>query len=138
MLMSKSNFLGGFLPGPSTVFVTHEHGIEVFRHDGGLFAETLKGCVQDFVVVKALRQGEHDTAPKGDPKDRADYADPEHYAFPIDTHEHVRAAISYFNKHNWSASEHKARAARRILRAAKKFGIDVSRDSDVARAAKGE
>jgi Family of unknown function (DUF6582) len=89
------------------------------------------------LAKREMPQGEHKTPPAGYPKDRSEYADPEHYMFPIDTHEHTRAAIGYFDKHHWSSSEHKASAARRILRAARKHGIEVSKDSGVARAAHG-
>ena len=85
-----------------------------------------------------LSEGEHDSPPKWYPEDRSQYAVPEFYLFPIDTEEHVRAALGYFSKHPWKPKEHKKRAAQRILRAAKKFGIKVSEDSDVYRTAKGD
>lgn len=39
----------------------------------------------------------HKSPPKGDPKSRSDYADPEHYKYPIDDKKHVHAALGYFN-----------------------------------------
>ncbi len=84
-----------------------------------------------FPVSKKLSEGEHQTPPKGYPEDKDDYAVPEFYLFPIDTEEHVRAALSYFDKHAWKPEEHKKKAAKRILEAAKKFKIDVSEDSNV-------
>ncbi|MDD2878470.1 MAG: hypothetical protein PHZ23_14725 [Acidiphilium sp.] len=86
-------------------------------------------------VIKALRQGEHDSPPAGYPEDRSEYADPDHYMFPLNTKKRVRSAIGYFSAHDWDAAEHKKRGAKRILRAAKKFDIEVSKDSDVYRAA---
>lgn len=85
-----------------------------------------------------LGEGEHATPPKGYPEDRSEYAVPEFYLFPIDTKEHVKAAIGYFSKHPWKPKEHKKRAAQRILRASEKFGITVAEDSEVYRAAKGD
>jgi hypothetical protein len=86
-------------------------------------------------ALKALRQGEHDSPPDGYPEDRSEYADPDHFMFPLDTKKRVSSAIGYFSKHDWDAAEHKKRGAKRILRAAKKFDIEVSKDSDVYRAA---
>lgn len=86
---------------------------------------------------KKLSEGEHRSPPEGYPKDKDSYAVPKYYLFPIDDEEHTRAAIGYFSKHDWKPDEHKEEAAKRILRAAKKFGIKVSDDSDVARAAHG-
>lgn len=39
----------------------------------------------------------HKTPPKGKPKNRALYADPDHYKYPIDA-KHIRAAVRYFNQ----------------------------------------
>lgn len=90
------------------------------------------------VVFKKLSEGEHDSPPEGYPKERSQYAVPEFYLFPIDR-EHIHAAISYFPKHQWTPKQHKEEAAKRILNAAKRFGIDVSKDSEVYRSAhKGE
>jgi hypothetical protein len=84
---------------------------------------------------KDLSTGEHNSPPDGYPKDRNQYAVPEFYLFPINNEEKTRAAIDYFSHHAWKPKEHKEEAARRILRSAKKFGIKVSKDSDVVRAA---
>lgn len=78
----------------------------------------------------------HDSPPKGYPKDRNQYAVPETYDFPINDTAHTRAAITYFDKHPWKSREQKREAAKRILRAAKKFGIDVSDKDNVSLAAK--
>ncbi|MHB1644727.1 MAG: DUF6582 domain-containing protein [Acidithiobacillus sp.] len=85
---------------------------------------------------KDLTTGEHKSPPKGYPKDKDKYAVPEFYLFPINNEEKTRAAIGYFSHHAWKPEEHKEEAARRILRAAKKFGIQVDKKSDVTRAAK--
>ena len=82
-----------------------------------------------------LPQGEHKSPPKGYPKERSQYADPEHYMFPLDTKKRVRSAIAYFEKHHWSAAEHKTRAAKRIVAAAHRMGIEVDPKSGVGRAA---
>ena len=84
-----------------------------------------------------LKQGEHDSAPAGYPRDRNDYADPEHWAFPINDATRVRAALAYFDKHKWDTPADKKRAATRILTAAHKYGIQVSRTDEVYRAAHG-
>jgi len=88
-------------------------------------------------IVKKLKQGQHETPPKGKPKDRSQYAVPEHYEFPVNDAKHVRAALAYFDKHKWESPEVKRKAAKRILSAAKKFGVEVSEDSNVYRAAHG-
>ena len=92
----------------------------------------------DLAVYKALRQGEHKTPPKGKPGQRSAYAVPETYSFPIHDAAHVRAAEAYFNRHKFRDHAQRQSAASRILRAAKKFGVVVSPQSVVARAAKGD
>jgi hypothetical protein len=89
------------------------------------------------VCKKELRQGEHKTPPEGYPASRSEYADPDHYMFPLDTESRVRSAIGYFDKHDWASNEHKKRAAKRIVAAAKKFGIVVDKDDVVSRTARG-
>ncbi|WP_436664225.1 phage protease [Alicyclobacillus acidoterrestris] len=39
----------------------------------------------------------HKSPPKGKPTDKSQYADPDHYKYPIDA-KHIRAAVSYFNQ----------------------------------------
>ena len=107
---------------------------KVKESDGKL----LKSSLFWACMAKAhLKQGDHDSAPAGYPRDRNDYADPEHWAFPIDTEAHVRAALAYFNKHKWDTPAAKKKAATRILTAAHKFGITVDRQDSVYRAAHG-
>lgn len=55
---------------------------------------------------------------------------------PINDEAHVRNAISRFNQTDFDEPGAKARAARKIVSAARKHGIDVDADDDVVRAAK--
>ena len=55
---------------------------------------------------------------------------------PINDETHVRNAIARFGQTDFDEPEEKARAARKIMAAAKEHGIDVSDSDDVARAAK--
>lgn len=55
---------------------------------------------------------------------------------PINDEEHVRAAIARFGQTDFAEPGAKAEAARKILDAAKEFGISVSGSDDVAKAAK--
>ena len=91
-----------------------------------------------WACIKAhLKQGDHDSPPAGYPRDRNDYADPDNWAFPINTEARVRSALSYFDKHKWATPADKKRAATRIMTAAHKYGIQVSRTDEVYRAAHG-
>lgn len=94
----------------------------------------LKALLAAYIIEKAkkpLRQGEHRSPPSGYPTDPSEYADPIHFMFPLNNEERVRAAITYFPKHKWDAAEHKKEAAKRILAAAKKYKINVSKESTV-------
>ena len=84
---------------------------------------------------ESLSEGQHDTPPKGYPKDRKEYAVPEFWEFPVDTPKRVRAALTYFSKHKWRSDEEKKKAAKIILTAAKRFGIKTATDTDVYKAA---
>jgi hypothetical protein len=55
---------------------------------------------------------------------------------PINDESHVRNAISRFGQTDFDEPSAKKRAARRIMTAARKHGINVSDEADVARAAK--
>jgi hypothetical protein len=55
---------------------------------------------------------------------------------PINDESHVRNAISRFNQTDFDEPGAKAQAARKIMAAARKHGIDVDPSDDVARAAK--
>ena len=120
--------------GSMTAMTMTDFKKKVKESDGKL----LKSSLFWACMAKAhLKQGDHDSAPAGYPRDRNDYADPEHWAFPIDTEAHVRAALAYFNKHKWDTPAAKKKAATRILTAARKYGIAVNRQDEVYRAAHG-
>lgn len=72
-------------------------------------------------------EGRRISPPKVYPRDKSQYADPSNYKFPIDR-KHIRGAIAYFNKaenrRGYSMAEQQT-MARRILKAAKKFGVIV-------------
>ena len=107
---------------------------KVMETDGKLLKSTLFwACMEK----SHLKQGDHDSAPAGYPRDRNDYADPDNWAFPINTEARVRSALSYFDKHKWATPADKKRAAVRILTAAHKYGIQISRTDEVYRAAHG-
>jgi hypothetical protein len=55
---------------------------------------------------------------------------------PIHDESHVRNAIARFNQTDFENREAKKRAAGKIVSAAKKHGVDVSDDDDVAKAAR--
>jgi hypothetical protein len=55
---------------------------------------------------------------------------------PINDESHVRNAISRFNQTEIENAEDRRRAARKILAAAKRHGIEVDEDSNVARSAR--
>jgi hypothetical protein len=51
---------------------------------------------------------------------------------PIHDESHVRNAIARFNQTDFESKEAKERAREKILRAAKRHGIDVDEDSNVS------
>ena len=55
---------------------------------------------------------------------------------PINDADHVRNAISRFNQTDFQSKTAKHEAARKVLAAAKRHGIEVDDASDVAKAAK--
>ena len=54
---------------------------------------------------------------------------------PINNASHVRNAMARFGQTEFASKAVKERARKKILSAAKRYGIEVSEDSDVARAA---
>ncbi|HEY7591205.1 MAG TPA: DUF6582 domain-containing protein [Candidatus Limnocylindrales bacterium] len=56
---------------------------------------------------------------------------------PIHDESHVRNAIARFNQTEFESKAAKRRAAEKILAAAKRYGIDVEPDDEVAKAARG-
>ena len=79
------------------------------------------------------KSGGHKSPPKGYPKDKSQYADPNNYKYPLDTEKHVRAAHSYLsqkkNQKGYSTAE-VATMMSRIKSAGKKYGIEYSKDED--------
>ncbi len=55
---------------------------------------------------------------------------------PIHDESHARNAIARFNQTEFESVEAKEKARKKILSAARKFGIDVSEDSNVAKPAR--
>ena len=53
---------------------------------------------------------------------------------PINDESHARNAIARFNQTEFESKAAKERARKKILSAAKRFGIDVDEDSNVAKA----
>jgi|WetSurMetagenome_2_1015567.scaffolds.fasta_scaffold10886_4 mannose-6-phosphate isomerase-like protein (cupin superfamily) len=70
----------------------------------------------------------HKTPPEGYPEQKKEYGSPNEYKYPLDTEEHVRAALAYFSKPKnygmYSNEERKAIWAR-IVKAAKRLNIVV-------------
>ena len=54
---------------------------------------------------------------------------------PINDEAHVRNAVARFNQTNFESKAARQRAAKKILAAAKRHGVDVSDDSNVSEAA---
>jgi hypothetical protein len=57
---------------------------------------------------------------------------------PIHDEEHVRNAIQRFGRTHFESKAAEHEAAKKILRAAKKYHIDVDPDDDVSRAARAD
>ena len=55
---------------------------------------------------------------------------------PVNDESHVRSAIARFNQTDFDEPGAKARAARKILAAAKKHGVEVDDGDDVVKAAR--
>ncbi|MFL5680417.1 MAG: DUF6582 domain-containing protein [Chloroflexota bacterium] len=56
---------------------------------------------------------------------------------PINDESHVRNAAARFNQTDFESAAAKKRAAEKVMSAAKKHGVDIADDDDVAKAAKG-
>jgi hypothetical protein len=79
-----------------------------------------------------------DTADRNELKD-ADFAwidDQGERHLPINDEAHVRNAIARFGQTEFDEPGAKSEAARKILDAAKRFGIDVANGDDVSKAAR--
>lgn len=84
----------------------------------------------DHKIEKRSDVSEHEGERKyGD----VEFADTTNNKYPIDTPEHVRAAWNYIN-HKDNAAKYEADEVKtikgRILRAAKKHGVEISADTD--------
>lgn len=55
---------------------------------------------------------------------------------PIHDEEHARNAVSRFGQTDFESKDAKRKAAKKVLAAARKHGVDVSDDSDVVKASK--
>ncbi len=56
---------------------------------------------------------------------------------PINDESHVRNAIARFNQTEFESKAAKERARKRVLTAAKRYGIDVDEDSNIAKPTRG-
>jgi len=64
--------------------------------------------------------------------EKADYADPKRYKYPVHTEKNAKAALAYFSKpHNRTgySSEEVKKIGGKIIRACKKYKIDVDEDT---------
>lgn len=96
-----------------------------------------KTLLQIVEEMKTLdKSEERSKPPKGYPKSKDEYAIPDEYLFPIENAKHVRAAVVLFGKHNFKDEAQKKEAAKRILRAAKRYDVDVGKDTEVYKASK--
>ena len=95
--------------------------------------------VQKFdAVVEDLKKKELESKDRGKLKDSEfAYIDKDgNRKLPINDEVHVKNALARFNQTEFDSPEAKKKAAKKILAAAKKFGIEVSEDSAVAQEAK--
>jgi hypothetical protein len=56
---------------------------------------------------------------------------------PVNDESHTRNAIARFNQTDFESQAAKERARQKILRAARRFGIEVSEDSNVRKSRQG-
>jgi hypothetical protein len=83
-------------------------------------------------LTKAIeeKEGGHKSKPgKYENVETREFADTKNYSYPLDSHEHVRAAISYFampkNHGKYDEADRKT-IARKIVSAANKYKINIS------------
>lgn len=55
---------------------------------------------------------------------------------PIHDEEHIRNAVARFGQTHFESTAARRQAARKVLKTAKEHGIEVSREDDVAKAAR--
>jgi len=103
----------------------------LFAYEVGIVAERMSRSFDRDIVFLKMHFQEIGSR-MGLKKAEIDYADPKNEKYPIDSYEHVRAAISYFsmpkNADKYSDKE-QAQIWGRIKAAAKKLGITLSPDS---------
>lgn len=113
-------------------YTIHKEDEDYGSEDYGEKKEENKGKVEKALPSKPaedkpLPTGAHRTPPKGYPKKKSQYGIPSEYKYPLDTEKHVRAAMAYFSKHQGQYEPHeRVTIWKRILQAAKKFGIEAS------------
>ncbi len=76
---------------------------------------------EEWAEVKRRKEKEYEGVDK--------FADPEHDSYPIDTEEHVRAALGYINQERNASKYSKDKLSKiraRIERAAKRYGIKIA------------
>ncbi len=94
------------------------------------------GPKSDEPLRDATVKDAHRTAPEGYPHEAEDYADPKNKKYPIDTPEHVRAALSYLghakDSGEYTGAELETMRAR-IARAAGRLGVSDSEKQNSSR-----
>ncbi len=128
----------GVASTPTLVLIKTAAGVRPEAIEAGAVCKSYE-TAQEVYVLPVAKSGQtpRKSPPEGYPESKDEYAVPDKYLFPISTESHVRSAIGYFSAHHWEPSDDKKGAANRILRAAKRFGIEVNQSSDVYRSAKG-
>jgi hypothetical protein len=122
-------------PAPERCFVTH---LQAARGLGPGGFDVLESIVQPDPRNGGATMAELTTAKRDRLRDSSfAYIDKDgERHLPINDESHVRNAISRFDQTEFEDTSAKHAAARRIMSAAKRHDIDVSDDSDVAKAAK--
>lgn len=116
-----------------------QRAIEKLLHDGVIrYAHTSDDDNSDYDVRDQRADDDDDGDDSDEPYGDVPYADPGYQddgkkRYPIDTKEHVKAAWSYINQKDNASKytpEQLAKIKARIKAAAKKFGIEISDDSE--------
>lgn len=138
MLSFSKSTIAGIADKPILVVARNKAGTFFDAIEAGAVFKSYPDAeiIATFPVNKKLKEGEHDSPPKGHPQSRSDYASEKYYMFPISSKDYTEKAVQLFSRHKWHPDEDKHKVARKIMAAAKKFGVKVDPDSPVARAAK--
>lgn len=103
----------------------------MFTFDYEIDVEFIDSYEETEAAQPTPKKSGHKSPPKDFPTDKSQYADPKNFKYPIDTEKRVRSALSYFsnpdNRKEYTSEEQKFIWGR-ILRAAKKFGIKISKE----------